>query len=338
MFTPEELFDALFDRVATEKNTDALFGALAKNRALLHEKLCGKPFSLLYLEFPLAGEPGFDLHVIHGANVIRQNAPYAAELFGGQGDFLSWYGRENPGGDGLDMVYDLRDGTALSPMIYLKLADGPMDFASFFTHIADAGTAERFLAAMARLPDGWDMWYTGLHKRRAKMPLRLGSFLVDALKQEYAADMRRFAAALMDIGFPVLPSPAMRDKLRALFSFPVPIDVQLDLLNDGTLGDILGISLTTGAMGRDALAASFVGGWMQDAANLLTEWGVADARVRLLPQATFSISKILRSRDGERARFILSSHLSFVKVRFQGAGTQPIDAKAYICLGAKKIS
>ena len=62
----------------------------------------------------------------------------------------------------------------------------------------------------------------------------------------------------------------MLDKLRELFSFPVPVDVQLDVLDDGrgesvasgdspgtspslgvgTLSDVLGISLTTGIPGE----------------------------------------------------------------------------------------
>jgi len=77
MFTTEEIFDALFDRAAGGEASD-LFGALAKkeNRSELHKKLCGRRFSLLFLEFPLAGAAGFDLHVIHDGADIRRGVPF----------------------------------------------------------------------------------------------------------------------------------------------------------------------------------------------------------------------------------------------------------------------
>ena len=336
MFSTEEIFDALFDRAAGGEAA-GLFGALAEkeNRAALHQKLCGRRFSLLFLEVPLAGEAGFDLHLIHDAEDIRRGAPYEDTLYGGYGPLFSWYAEKDRGGDGLDVVYDLREGWDAPPMAYLKMEDDTPDFEGFFRAMGDEGAAARYRAKRKALPDGWRTWYTGVHTRRKGRPIRLGSFLTDGLQKRCAADAGLFARDLGAVGFPAPPSPAMQDKLRELFAFPLQIDIQIDVLEDGSTGDMLGVSLTTGRIGRDALAASFSKGFALDVMRLLEGWGVADGRWKQLPAATFQASALLRSREGDKRRFILSSRLAYVKVRFRGAGPLAYDAKAYLSLQAR---
>ena len=343
MFTPEEMFDALLDKAAEKIAADTLFGELYQNRAVLHEKLRGRAFSLLYLEVPLMGEPGFDFHIVYdvkdlSAGVMLQrrgmlSRPFAAP----ENDFLDWYTREKPDGDGPDIVYDLRDGLDLPPMVYLKMSDCTPDFDSFFAKTGDKGAAARLRDLWSKLPPGWHPWYTGEHGGRKGKPLRIGSALAADTQKSYAKNIGLFAEVLAKIGFHARPSPMMLAKLEELFSFPFAVDVQLDALEDSSVGDVLGISLMTNSLGRNALVQSFADGDMKDVMLLLEEWGGADDRWKLLPKTTFSVSRIMRSATGERGRFILSGSLNFVKVRFQGAGALALDAKAYICLGAARL-
>jgi len=339
LFRTEEIFDALFDRAASGEGKVRLFGALAEaeNRALLHEKLCGRLFSLLFMEFPLAGKAGFDLHIIHDGEVIRRDSPYGGDLYGGYGQLFSWFAaEENRGTDGLDVVYDLREGLYALPMVYLKsYGETPEICEGFFRHAGSEEAAVRFREKRKQLPAGWQPWYTGVHSGRRGKPLRIGSLLSDELKSRYAGDIRLFEADLGRTGFPVPLSQAMRDRLQALFRFPYPMDIQIDVTEDGRVSDMLGVSLTTGDIGRNALAASFSSGAAGNLMRLWELWEIADDRWKHLPAATFASSAILHSADGDMRRFILSSHLGYLKVRFRGADGSVFDAKAYIRLQAR---
>lgn len=340
MFTTEEIFDALFDRAAGGKGAGQLFGPLAskENRTALHEKLCGRHFSQLYFELPLDGKAGFDLHVIQDGDGLREGVPFDDEIYGGHGRLFSWFGAEDRGKDGLDVVHDLRAGLDTPPMVYLKTSGNSSEFIEeFFHQVGAADAAERFREKRALLPEGWSVWYTGVHTGRRGRPLRIGSILTDNLKKRYAKNIDAFEEALAAVGFPVPLSHPMRFKLRELFAFPFPIDIQIDIMEDGSVGDTLGISFTTGSIGRDALAASFGRGAALDTMRSFEEWGVADDRWKHIPDATFQVSAMLRSHEGDKQRFILSGHIGFLKVRFCGTGPFAYDAKAYLNLQAYSV-
>ena len=263
---------------------------------------------MLFLEFPLAGEAGFDLHICHDGGGIRRGAPFPDEIYGGHGRLFSWFGSEDRGADAF--------------------------IADFFGYCGAAEAAAWFAEKRALLPGGWTVWYTGVHTGRRGKPLRIGCVLSKELQESYAKNIGAFEEALSAVGFPVPLSPAMREKLRELFRFPFLADIQIDVMEDGSVGDTLGVSLTTGGVRQKALAASFAGGDMWDLMRILEEWGVADCRWKLIPAATFQMYQWLRSREGERHPFILSGRLGFVKVRFRGGGPLAFDAKGYISLRA----
>ena len=358
--SPEEIFDALFDRVANGKTADILFGNLANDRRILHEKLWGRAFTLLYLEIPLCGQPAFDLHVIYdtgdqswqkptGKNVRKSGVSPREDVFrvaaacactepspsAGKREiveFLDRYTQSDIGGDGVDVAYDLRESVDAPPMVYLKMSDNTPNFDAFFAETGDAEGAERFARVKAKLPEGWNTWYTGVHTGRKGRPLRIGSFIADSVKESYAKDIRLFSEALQEAGFDTLLTSM--DKLKELFSYPLPVDVQLDVLENGKIGDVLGISLTTRDIGRDVLAYSFADGYMKELMALLNNWGAVDERWKFLPEATFSLLRVKKCPDGKTKRFVLSGKLNFIKVRFQGTSC---DAKAYISLAALPI-
>ena len=336
MLPAETVFDALMDRAANEVTMKSVFGSLGEQRALLHEKLCGHGFSQIFLEIPLDGEAGFDLHIIHDAEDIRRGT-YEENLYGNRGSLFAWYAGEPSCGDGLDVVYDLREDKEASPMVYLKMSDDTPDFDGFFRETGDGGAGRRFHALTKSLPSGWHPWYTGVHMRRKGKPLRIGSGLTDFAKRRYAGNPRFLADDLKALGFTARLSPMMIDKLRELFAFPWPVDVQLDLLDDGSVGDVLGISLCTGNMGRDALCASLEHGDLQELMLLLESYGVSDARWKKLGNTVFQVLALLHSDDGNKCRYILSGNLGFVKVRFQGTGALALDAKVYLNLRAVRF-
>lgn len=340
MFRTEEIFDMLFSRTVSGEGKKRLFGELAEeeNRTLLHEKLCGRSFSMLFLECPLSGKVGFDLHIVHSGEAIRRGIPFAENVYGDHGQLFTWFAEEDRGADGLDVVYDLREGLYTPPMVYLKSSGEATEICEgFFRHVGSEEAAARFHGKQAQLPSGWNTWYTGVHTGRKGKPLRIGSLLSDDLKSRYAGNIIAFEEDLGKIGFPVPLSPVMRDKLHSLFCFPFPLDIQIDVMDDGRVSDVLGVSLVTGDIGRNALAASFDGGAVEDLMRLCTSWGIADGRWKHIPPATFAVSMFHSAASGGKQRLILSSHIGYFKVRFRGSDDSAIDAKTYFRLQAVTI-
>ena len=64
MFRPEEIFDELLKRMGKDRADEVLLGNTEREKAVIHKKLCGRDFSQLFLEVPLAGRADFDLHII----------------------------------------------------------------------------------------------------------------------------------------------------------------------------------------------------------------------------------------------------------------------------------
>ncbi len=333
IFRPEEVFDELLRRAGKDGADEVLLGYSEREKAAAHKKLCGCGFSQLFLEVPLAGRAGFDLHIVQDAENIRKQAPYDRDLYDGYGELFSWYAGQPSCGDGLDVVYDFREGLDAPPMAYLKMSDDTPDFTGFFREAGDSEGASRYGQKVRLLPDGWAPWYTGTHTGRPGKPLRIGCALHSQAKSRYAEDMRLLDHDLQRLGFPAPLSSVACDSLSELFALPYPVDVQLDVMEDGSFGPMLGISLCTGNIGAKRMAASLNGGSMRDAMELLERWEVADSRWKKLEASLFQVSAALRSGDGDRRRFVLSGNIGFIKVRFR-KGEPAHDAKAYINLRA----
>ena len=333
MFRPEEIFDELLKRAGKGGADEVLLGNTEQKKALIHKKFCGRGFSQLFLEVPLAGRAGFDLHIVHDAENIRKQTPYDWNLYDGYGELFSWYAGEPSCGDGLDMVYDLREGLAVPPMVYLKMSDDTPDFTGFFRKAGDAESASRYGQKVKQLPDGWVPWYTGVHTGRPGKPLRIGCALHSRAKSRYTKDMRLLDHDLQRLGFPAPLSSETCGRLGELFAFPYPVDVQLDVMEDGSLGSMLGISLCTGNIGAGKMAASLNDGSMREVMELLKRWDITDNRWEMLAASLFQVSTVLYSRDDDRRRFVLSGNIGFIKARFKD-GESAHDAKAYINLKA----
>ncbi len=337
MFRPEEIFDELLKRMGKDRADEVLLGNTEREKAVIHKKLCGRGFSQLFLEVPLAGRAGFDLHIVQDAENIRKQTPYDRDLYDGYGELFSWYAGEPSCGDGLDVVYDFRESLAVPPMAYLKLSDDTPDFTGFFREAGDAESASRYAQKVKRLPDGWVPWYTGIHTGRPGKPLRIGCALHCRAKSRYTKDMRLLDHDLQRLGFPAPLSSVTCGRLGELFAFPYPVDVQLDVMEDGSLGSMLGISLCTGNIGARRMAASLNGGSMREVMELLKRWDIADNRWEKLAASLFQVSAVLCSGDGDRRRFVLSGNIGFIKARFK-EGASAHDAKAYINLKAMSES
>ena len=91
--SPMMAFDALYDIVAGDGREEAIFGKSIKLARPAYEKtLIGEAYPHTYLEFPLMGEPRFDLLSAH--EKVEPGAKFAPGAGFGYQAMFDWFSRE----------------------------------------------------------------------------------------------------------------------------------------------------------------------------------------------------------------------------------------------------
>ena len=283
----------------------------------------GDAMPTLYFEVPLSGEPRFDLQVC----IDRTSLPEGARLPEGAPSHLQgavdWLLKDGNGCTGVDFAFDLHTGDVPSPQV-IAFTDGceTCDLESFFECAGDAGAASRYEAAQLRAPQGWHPWYTGLIPQRLGRPVRLDYFVADDKAAQYARDIGLLAADLRQMGYRA--SDLELARCADLLAHPFRLNIQLDVLEDGSVGPVLGYNASFGGLSAPEARASATDGAISRIMRLVEGWGLADERWRLL--AGRCIACKLPLPDGRVV--MVHSAPTFLKVRMTPEGL--VDAKVYI--------
>lgn len=327
-----EVYDALYLLAAGDGRGEALFGSCQPlAREAFSRSLVGSEFPTVWFEVPLTGAPRFDLHVAISRTALRPGVGFAPGAGGGYERLFRWFADEETGGAGLAFAYDVSEGDIGSPAVHVNVNDAPLsDMARFFNLTGGGNAAERYRAFEARLPRGWRVWYAGFHSGRPGAPVRVDCFVDDRLKAAYASVPSLFEAHLRECGF-TATSAALRGLAGLVTASPFALEIQFDVLEDGSLGPTVGVSagLPTGP-------ASKMRPLFEDdgAASELLEQvearGLADGRWRLIPGTVYT--GIVEVDEGALALYDVPT---FVKLRVRGG--KPLDAKAYLQAGAQEL-
>ena len=327
-----EAFDALYAFAAGDGRERELFGpCVPLAREAFRRSLVGEGFPVIWFELPLAGAPRFDLHVALSRETLRAGTRFPAGTGNGYDALFRWYAEDEAGGGGLAFAYDISEGRIDDPAVHVNVNNAPLsDMGRFFDLAAGDGAAGLYARFEGRLPEGWHVWYAGVHPARPGAPIRVDCFVDATLKRAYAADASALECDLRACGFGDA-GPALRDLAAPILESPFCLELQFDVVRDGSLGPVLGISAgfpfgsarsVRALFGQDGPAAALMGE--------IERAGLADGRWRHIPGASFS--KLL-AVDGEP--FALYCTPTFVKLRMRGG--KPLDAKAYLQAGAPAL-
>ena len=283
----------------------------------------GDVMPTLYFEVPLLGAPRFDLQVCidraslpEGA-MLPESAP--AHLQGA----IDWLLRDGNGCTGVDFAFDVSSGDIRSPQV-IAFTDGceTCDLESFFECAGDAGAASRTRAAQLRAPQGWHPWYTGLIPQRQGRPVRLDYFVDEGKTERYSQDVGLLATDLQQMGYRA--SDLELARCTDLLAHPFTLNVQLDVLEDGSMGPVLGYNASFGSLSATVARASATDGAISRIMQLVEGWGLSDGRWRLLAGRCIACKFALP--DGRT--LTVHSAPTFLKVRMTPG--ELVDAKAYI--------
>lgn len=273
------------------------------------------------LEVPLAGEPGTDVHVrcsrhhFHGGGAASPGAFWDAHP-----SLLGWAEAELRTGEGVGVSYDLRKRRLETPAVYYR----GTSVDSFFSSLGLPEAARRHRSATERLPKGWRCWYQGSFPNRDGSPVRLGILLTREAQDRYVGDRAHLADDLATAGIGDIGDRAI-DLLCEQASQPYLFDIELDVMDDGSVGETVGFNLTLGLAGDEAREALSQGG-LHDVLAHAQASGLADDRWRLLGEAAFR-HLAPSAHGGPRGYVCCENRLVYVKLRMRG--NEPLDAKAY---------
>ncbi len=325
------LYETLY-RLASKDAECDLFGT---NAPLAQEAFrrasAGASMPIVWFEIPLSGSPRFDLHVAHDNVDLHENAPFASDAMDGHGALLNWYASEPREGGGLALAYDVGDGRVDVPAVHVNVnAAKAFDVEGFFVHVGRPEATALYHGFAKRLPQGWRIWYFGVHPGRPGAPVRIDCFVDESLKRVYAAEPAKLEDDLRKVGFAVEGLTA-RCVGAEVAAFPFDMELQFDVLSDGTLGRTVGISaqfpLTVANTARLLWEpAGSAAQLMEFAVNSR----IADARWRCVRDVMFSTAV----RDGSIARALYCVPM-FAKFRVRA--DELLDAKVYLQAGAVSL-
>lgn len=326
------LYETLY-RLASKDAECDLFGTSAP---LAQEAFrcasVGPSMPTVWFELPLSGPPRFDLHVAHSNADLHEYAPYAADAMDGHGALLNWYASEPRDGGGLALAYDVGDNHIDAPAVHANVnAAQAFDVEGFFAHVGRPEAAPLYHGFARRLPQGWRIWYFGVHPGRPSAPVRVDCFIDESLKCAYAVEPESLEEDLRQAGFVVEGSMVQRVGAQVAAS-PFGMELQFDLLSDGTLGPTVGISarFPLAAASRARLLWEPAGSAAQ-----LMEFAVAsriaDTRWQRIRDTMFSTAM----QDGGIS---LALYCVPVFSKFRVHADSLFDAKIYLQAGAVDLS
>lgn len=323
------IFDTIYALAADNGCEQELFGSSAPlAREAFQRSLVGEGFPILWFEVPISGKPRFDLHVALSREMLRGDTRFLPGAGNGYDELLRWYATEEPGGGGLAFAYDVGEGRIEDPAVHVNVNDAPLgDMNRFFDLAAGDDAAGLYRAFANRLPEGWRVWYAGVHPAKPGSPVRVDCFVDEALQDAYADDVSLLEANLRSCGFTAM-SPAFRDLAMPILDSPFGLELQFDVMRDGTLGPMLGISATFpfGAS-RSARLLFLEGGSAAELLSAIELMGLADSRWRHMSDTIFS--RLISVDDTALALYCVPT---FVKLRMLNG--EPLDAKVYLQAGA----
>ena len=325
------LYEALYRLASKDAGCD-LFGASAPlAQEAFRRASAGASMPTVWFEVPLSGPPRFDLHVAHGNADLHGHAPFAPDAMDGHGELLNWYASEPREGGGLALAYDAGEGRIGAPAVHANVNGAEaFDAGGFFAHVGRPEAAALYRGFEKRLPQGWRIWYFGVHPGRPGAPVRVDCFVGESLKRAYAAEPAKLEEDLRKAGFAV-EGPAARHVAAEVAASPFGMELQFDILSDGALGRTVGVSaqfpLASASAARPLWEPS---GGAAQLMGFAVDSRIADARWRRVRDAMFSTAV----RDGDVSRALYCVPL-FAK--FRVCAGELFDAKIYLQAGAVSL-
>lgn len=330
-----EAFGALYILAAGKGREEALFGSSYDLARPAYERtLIGDGYPTAYLEFPLLGEPCFDLLSVHGSvEPGDQFAPGAGFGYQAMFDWFAGVCRQD-GSISCGIELDTSVGETERAGVYLQQREHQELVEPFLASVGEAARAQDYLDVLARMPKGWPPAYVGLFPGRPGTPLRIGGYMGRSDLLRCADEPSYLGDCFRQIGFFAFDD-AMLERCAEFMRLAPSVDFQFDIMPDGQLGDTFGLSLSFNETKPREAKECMESGYGARIMQTLQDWGLADDRWKLIADAAFARHVGYERDDGTEGRFALCIRFNYAKVKFRASEPQP--AKFYLTCSAGDV-
>lgn len=333
--TQMESFDAMYQIAARDGRDEALFGSSIELARTFYERtLIGEGYPCAYLEFPLLGEPCFDILSVHRS--VESGARFAeGSGYGLQGMF-DWFSGVSSPGDfvscGIEM--DTSTGETERAGVYLQQRRRTELVEPFLASIGESGRAQGYLDVLARMPTGFPPSYVGLFPGRPGTPMRIGGYMNKLTLRCCADDPAELGEYFRRIGFAAFDDE-MLERCSQFMRLAPSADFQFDIMADGSLSDTFGLSLSFNETKPRKARECMERGYGAQLMGLLQDWHLADERWKLIADAAFARHVGFTRDDGSEGRLALCVLFNYAKVKFTAC--EPRPAKFYLILSSGEL-
>ena len=330
-----QVFDALYAIAAENGRGEALFGSsIALARPAYERTLIGNGYPSAYLEFPLLGEPGFDLLSVY--RYVEPGAQFAPDAGFGYQAMFDWFSSvcEPSGSVSCGIELDTSTGETQQAGVYLQQRSRTELVAPFLASVGETSRTQAYQDVFNRMPEGWPPSYVGLFPGRPGTPMRIGGYMSADELARCADDPAHLGAQFCQIGFEAFNASMLKRCAEFMRCAP-SIDFQFDIMPDGALGDTFGLSLSFNETKPREAHACMESGYGAQLMQTLQAWDLADDRWRLIADAAFARHVGYEREDGSEGRFALCIRFNYAKVKFRACEPQP--AKFYLACMAGDV-
>ena len=333
--TQMQAFDALYAIAADDGREEALFGSSIELACPAFEKtIIGEGYPSPYLEFPLLGEPCFDLLSVHAH--VEPGARFADGAGFGYQPMYDWFesicNKEGTVSCGIEL--DLSTGETERAGVYFQQRKHTELIGPFLESIGEQARLASYTDVLERMPEGWPPAYIGLFPGRAGTPLRIGGYMGANELARCAETPAHLGECFRHIGFEAFDDE-MLERCSEFMRLVPAVDFQFDIMPDGTLGDTFGLSLSFNETKPRQASECMESGYGADVMRLLESWELADERWKLIADAAFARHIPFEREDGSEGRFALCVLFNYAKIKFTGGAPRP--AKFYLLMNAKEL-
>ena len=317
----------LFYHAAADGRAQALFGPdWEKTCDAVAPYTRGVLFPKLYLEFPLKGDPFLDVTAL--IDTVEPGGPSCPETVAELAPLYDWVTKLHAADRRICFGFELDAATAASGPAAVHFQHyEKLDLArEFCERMGDPDAGKRFLHQAERMPAGWRPAFLGIFRGRPGTPLRVCGYLAREETVRCAENPAHLEDVFRRIGFSAYDDGMLR-ALSAWLGTVQSADYQIDILPDGTLGEVFAIDGSPGNLREQEARVSFDSGGFARMMTLLESWGAADSRWRLVADMTLTRGIPAEDENGNSRLFALLVQPNWVKARWRAAVLQ--KAKCY---------
>ena len=318
-------FAVLCLQAADEGRGDVLFGeSLARVQDSVAPFMLPGKFPGVYLEFPLIGDPFLDVTVLY--QEIDSGLRIDSAAAEGTGAVLDWYAAARKEHEEISFGFELDTKEPQLPMaaIHFQPRSHIELVEPFCRTIGEPDRAKLYFDTNQRLPESWSLSFFGMFRGRPRSPLRVCGYLDCDEVAACAADPKRLRDVFEAVGFTAFDDAMIEQARAALGASPGnEIDFQFDVYPDGSLGDTFAFDIRFGIKQPEEVIESFENGVAGRAMRLLEDWGLADERWHLAPEASFARAIPVEREDGSMGRYSFTLLPQWVKVRWKNGVLTP---------------